>query len=144
MILTAEQLARLPACAAIVAAKGIDAPYLADCAVRAYQGRHVAELCRDLDLACGAATELVIEAGIGRLTLAWTGNRCEPAGRGTIAPRSIWAEPLTAPPDLRDQRQALCSACRHHVGQRCTVAGCSCAGLGQPARRFSRCPIGAW
>jgi len=142
-----EDLERLGACRSIVAAKGASSPYVADCVVRAYQGRHLADLCYDLGWACDPATVIIIKAGIGTLRMTWTGNHLEDK---RSAPATVHTAPLPAPvrlmasPNLRRERERICSDCTHRVQDRCSIAGCACAGLGQPAARFSRCPVGRW
>jgi hypothetical protein len=148
--LSPEQIARLPCCADIVAAKGASSRYAADCVVRAYQGRHLADLCRDAGMPCDEATVVTIAAGIGILRMTWTGNQFTSGGsvRANIRMQSVQPEaspqPLPASDDLRIARLGVCRACSHLASDRCAVAGCACAGLGQPANRFSRCPIGKW
>jgi hypothetical protein len=148
--LSLEHLERIAACRAIVAAKGASSPYVADCVVRAYQGRHIADLCHDAGVSCDEATVITIAAGIGTLRLAWTGNHFEsrtcvevPSNAGTATTDTL-PMPLSASPAVRQERTSICTQCNHLVSDRCSVAGCACAGLGQPANRFSRCPIGKW
>ncbi|MBA3846794.1 MAG: hypothetical protein H0X45_09135 [Planctomycetes bacterium] len=141
MILAPEHLARLRICATIVAAKGADSPYVADCVVRAYQGRHLSDLCRDLGWTCGDGDVVTIMGGIGTLRLAYHGNRFEPV----VTTRSPSVpQPRPADDAMREQREALCRRCENLVDGRCRLAGCGCAGLGRPDRRYSRCPIGSW
>jgi hypothetical protein len=148
--LSPEQIARLPCCAEVVAAKGAVSAYAADCLVRTYQGRHVSDLCRDAGMPCDETTIITIMAGIGTLRMAWTGNHFVPAVGGQGSPQGGAASslkeamPLPAAPAVRDERIAVCIRCQHLVSGRCSVAGCACAGLGQPKNRFSRCPVGKW
>jgi hypothetical protein len=89
-----------------------------------------------------AAVDLVVEAGIGRLRITPT----EVDWRPVVAPTR--AEPSPAPqpaPDpVRIARLAACEACSRFAQGRCTIAGCGCAGQGQPSALFSRCPLGLW
>ena len=155
--LTQLDLVRLPICADIIAAKGAASPYVGDCVVRAYQGSHLREVCRELGWACDYTTSITVTAGIGSLVMTWTGNRlvAPPTPRAaTAAPDAAAPSPspspspsperLPAPSDLREERERVCAGCTHHAADRCLVAGCACAGLGQPAARFSRCPVGRW
>jgi hypothetical protein len=152
-LLSSEDIKRLAACRAIVADKGASSPYAADCVVRAYQGRHVADLCREAGMSCDEATVITITAGIGTLRMAWTGNHFESATSVAVPPLPAAAAaistaasplPLPASPAVQHERTRICNQCRHLVSGRCSVAGCACAGLGQPANHFSRCPIGKW
>jgi len=146
--LSPEDLERLAACRSIVAAKGASSPYVADCVVRAYQGAHVQILFRDLGWHIDRSVTVVIVAGIGTLRMAWTGNQLEstsakPMSVG-VAPAVEVAARLPAASAVRAHRERLCASCTHRGPERCTVAGCACAGLGEPAARFSRCPVGKW
>jgi hypothetical protein len=86
----------------------------------------------------GGAAPLTICAGIGTLTIGPEGETWLPAIPATRA-----TPPLPAPDDLRTARLAACSTCDRFI-TRCTIAGCSCAGLGKPERLLSRCPLGRW
>jgi len=143
-----EDLERLGACRSIVAAKGASSPYVADCVVRAYQGVHVQNLFNDLGWHSDRSVTVVIVAGIGTLRMAWTGNHLESTSAKPVsvgaAPAVEVAARLLAAPAVRAHRESMCASCTHHGPERCTVAGCACAGLGEPAARFSRCPVGKW
>lgn len=87
-----------------------------------------------------AGDELVIEAGIGRLRLTPTTVDWQP-----VQPRSATTspQPLPASEALRIERQVICRTCSRYA-DRCTLAGCGCSGLGNPAAALSRCPLGLW
>jgi hypothetical protein len=89
-----------------------------------------------------AADELVIEAGIGRLRLTPTTVEWSPVIAGDKARATI--DRLTAPPDVQAARLAACRACTSYVAERCQIAGCGCAGLGNPAALLSKCPLDLW
>lgn len=147
--LSSEQIARLPCCCDVVTAKGAASPYAADAVVRAYQGQHIADLCRDAGMPCDETTVITITAGIGTLRMAWSGNQftsttsIEKANRPGEQQAAI-AQPLPATDQIKSERITICRSCSHLASDRCAVAGCACAGLGQPANHFSRCPIGKW
>lgn len=87
------------------------------------------------------AEQLVIQAGIGWLRITPTTVDWRP-----VQPRSAPPPPppSPAPEPLRLARLATCQACSRYIADRCQVAGCGCAGLGNPAAQFSKCPLGRW
>lgn len=148
--LSPEQIASLPCCADVVAAKGASSAYAADCLVRNYQGRHITDLCRDTGMPCEENTVITITAGIGTLRMTWFGNQFTSAAKAPekenrpIEQQPATPQPLPATALVRMARASICRSCSHLAPDRCAIAGCACAGLGQPANHFSRCPIGKW
>ncbi len=114
--------------------------YVGDHVIRHYRPLGLAALLRDLG-ADPATPELVIEGGIGRLTLRPDGETWEPTLPG--APRQPNPPPRPADPALVAARRAACEACAAWHGS-CTAAGCGCAGEGKPAIWSSICPLGHW
>lgn len=126
--------------------KGAASAYAADCLVR-----HLLRMPGNLPPAAKVwaavlelgfdptASDLVIAAGIGVLTITPTTIDWRP----TVAPTRS-TPPIPADDATRTARQAACNACPRFVDRRCTVAGCGCAGQGQPAVYFSKCPLGKW
>ena len=152
--LSPEQCRHLAArgpCAAILALKGAESPYLRDCLVRHYQHQTYAMLAADLG-ADPSAEAFTIVAGIGTLVLRPGGTQFSSAIPDTAtavsnvppSPQRFPDAPLEAPPAVADQRRQRCQCCARWSHGRCQVAGCACAGLGQPDRLFSRCPEGRW
>ena len=131
---------RLPGeCAVFADGAGSEHPHTLDCLVR-----HLQETGWAGALALGHdpdAGEMVTEAGIGRLRLTPTTAEFTPARQP--GPQAPDPQPLPAPPDLAAKRRERCLACPSWA-DRCTVAGCSCAGLGMAERLLSRCPTGRW
>lgn len=137
MILTLDQIDRLPAVRPLLD-RIPDPRHRADHALRAYQGRHRDDLVQDLGLDLSPDEPVIIQAGCGTLTLGRTGNHLQ-----TQAPMAA-PIPVQANPHLVATRLATCSACDRFDGSICSVAGCRCTGLGDPDRRFGRCPLGRW
>jgi len=154
--LSSEELARLPACAAIAAAKGLDERYLGDCAIRAFQGRHIVDICEALGLACDISTELVIQGGIGTLIMRWGGNQRTLApsllqqAAGAIATaaatagRALTGRPVTVDAETRDRRLAACQACPLWRAAEDRCGACGCITRAKAALAASRCPEGRW
>lgn len=137
MILTDAQIAALPAVRPLI--ETLPNPrHRADHALRAYQSRHLSDLARDLGLPVTPDSEWRIAAGCGILILRWHGNEFHPAEPRPPAPM------LRATPSVEHERRVHCAACDRFDGTVCTVAGCRCNGLGDPTRRFGRCPLGRW
>jgi hypothetical protein len=131
-----ERIAALdPVVAAQATVTGIGSDYTADAIVRRYLDRTLGDWQADTG---DASDRIEIVAGIGTLVLDAAGAHFTPCG-----PFASPA-PLPAPPDLVADRTTACRACDRYQGDRCTAAGCACAGLGQPDRLHSRCPLGRW
>lgn len=126
-------------CDGFAAERGIDHRYTLDCLSRHLQSTGwsgALELGHD-----PAAGDLVLAAGIGLLTVSASGVTFVPARAGTTP--ADQPKPLPAPPDLAERRLEACRACSSW-SDRCSVAGCACAGLGIAERLHSRCPRGIW
>ena len=52
--------------------------------------------------------------------------------------------PAPATPEIAAIRTTVCTNCTSLVNSKCSVAGCDCAGIGQPGIMSSRCPRGLW
>jgi hypothetical protein len=135
----ARLVQQLPECAPLVAATGAWSLYAADCLVR-----HLLEEGWAGALALGWSVDrgdLVVEAGIGYLHLGPMVTEWRP-----VLPRSPLSPTpaaITAPVPLVLARRATCRECPRFDGH-CTIAGCGCAGQGQPEALLSRCPLGRW
>jgi hypothetical protein len=115
--------------------------YAGDHVIRHYRPLGLAALLRDLD-ADPSTPELEIIGGIGRLVLRADGSETwEPTIPGT--PRAPHPPPRPADPALASARRAICQSCTS-MADRCTAAGCGCAGEGKPDVWSSRCPLGKW
>jgi hypothetical protein len=112
--------------------------YVGDHIIRHYRPRGLAALLTDLG-ADPTTPELTITGGIGRLVLRADGSELwEPT-----QPRARHPSPRPADPDLAAARRAACSSC-DAWRERCTAAGCGCAGEGKPETHSSRCPLDRW
>jgi hypothetical protein len=141
---TAAQVERLaaidPTIRAQFEATGPTSACTADTILRRYQTRHLDDWCRDLGLV-PRPNEVIIPAAIGTLVLRPGGTQFTPTSSEPLSPP---AQPLPAPENLAVHRCGLCGSCPHWRNDRCGVAGCACAGLGQPDHLLSRCPEGQW
>jgi hypothetical protein len=109
--------------------------YALDCLVR-----HLLDAGWPGALALGwTGDDLTIDAGIGSLYLSATKKTWTPTAKGTPPPA-----PLPADPAITPARQAACDNCNRYESGKCQVAGCGCAGQGNPSVRFSKCPLGKW
>ena len=137
MILTPEQIDNLPAVRRLERWHARSPASRRSCPAH-LSGRHRDDLLRDLGLDLSPDEPVIIQAGCGTLTLGRTGNHLQ-----TQAPMAA-PIPVQANPHLVATRLATCSACDRFDGSICSVAGCRCTGLGDPDRRFGRCPLGRW
>ena len=114
---------------------GAESLYSLDCLVR-----YLLEAGWSGAIALGwQGDNIKIEAGIGTLYLSATEQTWTPTAKGTPPPA-----PLPADPAIAATRQAACDNCDRYESGRCQVAGCGCAGQGNPSVRFSKCPLGKW
>jgi len=67
-----------------------------------------------------------------------------PVDPSTVTLGEPAAEPRLAPATVAAARRAVCLACDGWAENRCTVAGCTCNGMGQPGNLYSRCPRELW
>ena len=123
-----------------------------------YAGDHLIRHYRPLGLAAylrdtgqdPSLPEAVIVGGIGRLVLradgcdTWQPTIPEPADPGTVRLGEPAAAPRQAPDEIAEARRSICLTCDGWIENRCTVAGCSCNGMGQPGNLHSRCPRELW
>lgn len=137
-----DSIHMLPFLAPVIAAKGVDSPYVLDHLIRAYRGR-CADLRRDLELP--PDEPITVKAGIGTWHCWPGGEQWTPA----VGPRDSSQDP--PPPPARPASVALalarrqtCAACESWRDNRCQSAGCTCAGLGQIDLWSSRCPHNKW
>lgn len=152
--LSSDDLARLPACAATLAAKGLHARYLGDTAIRHYRERTLADLRADLGEP--GAGPLTIHGGIGTLTLRPDGNAWTPAPAlgarvaglagatvaavaSAVAGREVFADVAT-----RDARLAACAGCDLWRAAEGRCSSCGCVTAAKVALADSRCPLGKW
>lgn len=154
MIIPAEKLAKLPACAAIFAAKGPHARYLGDAAIRHYRERSLAELAADLGAAPGEPN--TIQGGIGTLTLREDGNTWTPApplgsmvagvaGAAVAAVASAVAgREVLASEATKVARLATCAGCDLWRAAEGRCGSCGCITAAKAALADSRCPLGRW
>lgn len=111
--------------------------YVGDHVIRAYRVRGLASLLEDLG--APACDSITIVGGIGTLTMYADGREdWNPTIRKQLHPA-----PIQADPELVSARTAICSTCQS-MTDRCTAAGCGCAGEGKPTVWSSRCPLGKW
>ena len=114
--------------------------YVGDHVIRHYRPLGLAVLLRDLG--ADPIDQLTIEGGIGTLTMYANGREdWKPTLPGT--PSKPNPPPRQADPGLAAARRAICASC-HAMEDRCTAAGCGCAGEGKPGVWSSRCPLGHW
>lgn len=135
-LLSLDDLISLLCCAQVLQAKGNHYRYLADAAARYYSPRPISDLERDLGKEFPDGVE--IRAGIGTLTISRESSQWSPA---ISQPKEV--QRLQASPELAASRRSRCQECDRWAN-RCTVAGCSCAGLGDPSAALSRCPLNRW
>lgn len=115
--------------------------YVGDHIIRHYRPLGLTALLRDLG-ADPATPEMEITGGIGRLVLRADGqDTWEPTLPGT--PRMPSPPPRSADPEMAAARRAICAAC-DAWRERCTAAGCGCAGEARPDIWSSRCPLDHW
>lgn len=116
--------------------------YVGDHVIRHYRQLGLAALLKDLG-ADPLTPELEIIGGIGRLVLRSDGSETwEPTLPDR--PRQPDPPPRPADPALVEVRRATCLSCDAWREERCSAAGCGCAGEGRAEVWSSRCPLGRW
>lgn len=119
-----------------------DPRYVGDHVIRHYQGRHLAELQRDLGQMEDQTAKVEIVGGIGVLTMAWGGN--------TFKPAIPDAQPIEPRPPLNidqiEARRATCRNCDYlEAGaDRCRMCGCGGQISQRTASPWATCPRSLW
>jgi len=151
MIITVEQLARLPCCALVFAAKGQHARYLGDTAIRHYQDKTLLALLTDLGIETDEAT---IQGGIGTLILArdkmtWLpaatsgqmlGSALKAAG-ATLTTLAKGENPLATQETIATRRK-ICESCPSFQNNRCMQCGCNTTL--KTTLASEHCPLEKW
>lgn len=135
---------RLPSLECVPLAVRSRPRYVGDHVIRHYRPLGLAALLRDLG-ADPATPELTIVGGIGTLTMRADGTETWQPTVPDATPRRIPETPPPRPadPELAAARRAACASCLSWT-DRCTAAGCGCAGEGRPEIWSSICPQGRW
>jgi hypothetical protein len=122
--------------AAIIRDKG-PGRYALDRVVDQWRGLALADLSAALGRDLG--TELIIEAGNGRLVMRPTGNE--------LTPRTLPQQPLPpVPPATIISRRAACARCHHYRAEsdKCGMCGCGAVASQRAASPVGSCPDGRW
>jgi len=115
---------------------GWNSQYTMDSIVRRYMDKRLTDLYSDIgDLGC---VSIELDAGIGTLLLTSEGATFTPLSK-------VQTEIIhMADTDTQHIRKAQCDVCTNFKAGKCGLAGCSCNGMGNVSRLYSKCPMGHW